>query len=43
MRVVEEPYLVAVQGSVYADYAATMGRFVPGVGRIHMSEQMEIT
>lgn len=33
VRVVEEPYLLAVHGSQYAGYAATVGRFVPGVGR----------
>ncbi|MEU8744912.1 isoprenylcysteine carboxylmethyltransferase family protein [Streptomyces sp. BPPL-273] len=33
VRVVEEPYLRTVHGSVYATYAATAGRFVPGIGR----------
>lgn len=31
-RVVEEPYLLAVHGETYADYAARTGRFMPGVG-----------
>ena len=34
-RVVEEPYLLHVHGSSYASYAARVGRFVPGVGRLH--------
>jgi len=33
-RVVEEPYLLRVHGDVYAGYAARVGRFVPGVGRL---------
>ncbi len=34
VRVVEEPYLLQVHGSTYAAYAAQVGRFVPGVGRL---------
>lgn len=34
VRVVEEPYLLEAQGSGYRDYAARVGRFVPGVGRL---------
>ena len=34
VRVVEEPYLLVAQGAAYADYAARVGRFVPGVGRL---------
>jgi protein-S-isoprenylcysteine O-methyltransferase Ste14 len=34
VRVVEEPYLLRVQGQRYAEYAARVGRFVPGVGRL---------
>lgn len=37
VRVVEEPYLLRVQGSAYRAYAASTGRFVPGVGRIEGS------
>jgi protein-S-isoprenylcysteine O-methyltransferase Ste14 len=33
VRSVEEPYLAAVHGTEYADYAARAGRFVPGIGR----------
>jgi protein-S-isoprenylcysteine O-methyltransferase Ste14 len=34
VRVVEEPHLLRVHGSAYGDYAARVGRFVPGVGRL---------
>jgi protein-S-isoprenylcysteine O-methyltransferase Ste14 len=34
VRVVEEPYLLHVHGERYAEYAARVGRFVPGVGRL---------
>lgn len=34
VRVVEEPYLLQAHGRDYADYAARVGRFVPGVGRL---------
>lgn len=33
VRVVEEPYLRRTHGAAYARYEATVGRFVPGVGR----------
>ena len=33
-RWVEEPHLRALHGSAYERYAARVGRFVPGVGRI---------
>ncbi|MCZ4507420.1 isoprenylcysteine carboxylmethyltransferase family protein [Streptomyces sp. ActVer] len=33
VRVVEEPYLRAMHGSAYLDYAAGAGRFIPGAGR----------
>ena len=33
VRVVEEPYLLTVHDDAYRDYLATVGRFVPGVGR----------
>lgn len=32
VRVVEEPYLRSVHGQAYSEYAARVGRFVPGVG-----------
>jgi protein-S-isoprenylcysteine O-methyltransferase Ste14 len=34
VRVVEEPYLRQVHGESYAAYAARVGRFVPGMGRL---------
>jgi protein-S-isoprenylcysteine O-methyltransferase Ste14 len=33
VRAVEEPYLLRVHGPAYADYAARVGRFLPGIGR----------
>ena len=33
VRAVEEPYLLAVHGDAYRDYAARVGRFVPRMGR----------
>jgi protein-S-isoprenylcysteine O-methyltransferase Ste14 len=33
VRAVEEPYLLRTHGTAYADYAAEVGRFMPGVGR----------
>lgn len=33
VRVVEEPYLRRVHGETYRAYAATVGRFLPGLGR----------
>ena len=34
VRLVEEPYLMRTHGRAYADYAARVGRFAPGVGRL---------
>jgi cobalt-zinc-cadmium efflux system protein len=34
VRVVEEPYLLRTHGATYAAYAASTGRFVPGLGRL---------
>jgi protein-S-isoprenylcysteine O-methyltransferase Ste14 len=34
VRVVEEPYLLRTHGDAYAAYAATTGRFLPGIGRL---------
>jgi len=34
VRVVEEPYLTRTHRDAYGDYAARVGRFLPGVGRI---------
>jgi protein-S-isoprenylcysteine O-methyltransferase Ste14 len=35
VRAIEEPYLRAMHGAAYEQYAAAVGRFVPGVGRTH--------
>lgn len=35
VRLVEEPYLLQVHGDSYAEYAARVGRFVPGLGLLH--------
>lgn len=32
VRLVEEPHLLRAHGEAYADYAASVGRFVPGIG-----------
>lgn len=34
VRAVEEPYLLATHGGAYRGYAARVGRFVPGLGRL---------
>ena len=34
VRLVEEPYLLRTHGGAFAEYAASVGRFVPGVGRL---------
>jgi len=34
VRVVEEPYLLRAHGASYAEYAARVGRFLPGIGRL---------
>ena len=39
VRVVEEPYLLATHGAPYARYAARVGRFLPGIGRLTRSDR----
>jgi protein-S-isoprenylcysteine O-methyltransferase Ste14 len=34
VRVVEEPYLLRAHRDAYSSYAARVGRFVPGIGRL---------
>ena len=34
VRLVEEPYLLATHRQAYASYAARVGRFLPGLGRL---------
>jgi hypothetical protein len=36
VRFVEEPYLRSVHGDAYLEYAARVGRFIPGVGRLRI-------
>ena len=38
VRLVEEPYLIHAHGERYRRYAATAGRFLPGVGRLEVSQ-----
>jgi protein-S-isoprenylcysteine O-methyltransferase Ste14 len=38
VRLVEEPYLIRMHGAPYRAYAARVGRFVPGIGRLGTSE-----
>jgi protein-S-isoprenylcysteine O-methyltransferase Ste14 len=35
VRLVEEPHLLRTHGDAYADYAARVGRFAPGLGLLH--------
>ncbi len=35
VRFVEEPYLLRTHGDEYRAYARSVGRFVPGLGRLH--------
>lgn len=35
VRFVEEPYLLRTHGDEYLAYASRVGRFLPGVGRLH--------
>jgi protein-S-isoprenylcysteine O-methyltransferase Ste14 len=37
VRVVEEPYLFGAHQDSYARYAAAVGRFLPGVGRVRVT------
>lgn len=39
VRGVEEPYLMGTHGRDYADYAARVGRFVPGLGRFESARR----
>lgn len=40
VRGVEEPYLRRVHGRAYTDYTATVGRFLPWIGRIRDHQMM---
>lgn len=39
VRLVEEPYLRRSHGVAYTDYAARVGRFLPGLGRLQSDRQ----
>lgn len=39
VRRIEEPYLLATHGQTYATYATTVGRFLPGIGRMSTRER----
>ena len=41
VRRVEEPYLLRTYGDIYARYAARVGRFLPGIGRLKSSRRDE--
>jgi protein-S-isoprenylcysteine O-methyltransferase Ste14 len=38
-RLIEEPHLLRVHGQQYATYAARVGRFLPGIGRLRRNGQ----
>jgi protein-S-isoprenylcysteine O-methyltransferase Ste14 len=38
-RLIEEPYLRAIHGDRYAAYAARVGRFLPGIGRLRCEDK----
>lgn len=40
VRLVEEPYLLRVHGAKYADYAARVGRFIPGLGLSQLNSSL---
>jgi protein-S-isoprenylcysteine O-methyltransferase Ste14 len=35
VRLAEEPYLRRLHGTAYTAYASRVGRFLPGIGRLH--------
>ena len=39
VRLIEEPYLHHIHGPAYHDYAARVGRFLPGIGRLRVQPQ----
>ncbi|WP_240749083.1 methyltransferase family protein [Mycobacterium paragordonae] len=39
VRLAEEPYLRRLHGTAYIDYASRVGRFVPGIGRLHRQRE----
>ncbi len=43
VRLVEEPYLLLTHRQAYASYAARVGRFLPGLGRLRPAPLGELT
>ena len=43
VRIVEEPYLLSTHGDAYRRYAARVGRFVPGIGRLRTAAPGRVT
>lgn len=41
VRLVEEPHLLALHGETYRAYASSVGRFVPGLGRLDSEAEVE--
>jgi protein-S-isoprenylcysteine O-methyltransferase Ste14 len=39
VRLIEEPYLHHIHGTSYHEYASRVGRFVPGIGRLHTTHK----
>ncbi|GLB98033.1 methyltransferase family protein [Mycobacterium kiyosense] len=39
VRFAEEPYLRRIHGAAYTEYASHVGRFLPGIGRLHTEHQ----
>jgi protein-S-isoprenylcysteine O-methyltransferase Ste14 len=39
-RLIEEPHLLRVHGDAYSRYAARVGRFIPGIGRIRVAREV---
>lgn len=39
VRLIEEPYLREIHGTSYREYVSRVGRFVPGIGRLHTTHQ----
>lgn len=39
VRLIEDPYLHHIHGHAYHEYAARVGRFAPGIGRLRAQPQ----
>jgi protein-S-isoprenylcysteine O-methyltransferase Ste14 len=40
-RLIEEPHLLRIHGDAYSRYAARVGRFLPGLGRIRAGREVD--